>query len=225
MKLIDITRRLLPSVHKKARFDSRNYWERRYRDGGNSGAGSYHHLANFKADVLNSFVAENDIKSVIEFGCGDGNQLRLAKYPGYLGLDVSETALHLCRDIFSADQSKCFVAASNYRGERAQLGLSLDVIFHLVEDEVFEHYMRRLFDAAERFVIVYSSNTDDANTSARADHVRHRRFVDWIDVNAPEWKLVQVVPNRYPFDGNHEQTSFADFFIFASDAFDEPSVA
>ena len=54
-----------------------SYWENRYKNNGNSGAGSYGRLAEFKADVINNFIAENKITSVIEFGCGDGNQLSL----------------------------------------------------------------------------------------------------------------------------------------------------
>lgn len=55
--------------------NSQDYWRKRYEKGGNSGLGSYDHYAVFKADVLNAFFKENHIQSVVEFGCGDGNQL------------------------------------------------------------------------------------------------------------------------------------------------------
>ena len=55
---------------------SDDYWEERYSKGKNSGAGSYNELARFKAEVLNGFVQKQNIRSVIEFGCGDGNQLQ-----------------------------------------------------------------------------------------------------------------------------------------------------
>jgi SAM-dependent methyltransferase len=80
---------------------SKKYWDNRYCQGGHSGAGSYGQLAEFKADVLNKFVLENDIQSVIEFGCGDGNQLSLAKYPHYIGIDVSPKAIEICRKLFN----------------------------------------------------------------------------------------------------------------------------
>ncbi|MGD9858413.1 MAG: hypothetical protein AB7U20_26025 [Planctomycetaceae bacterium] len=57
---------------------SSDYWVRRYRKGRNSGGGSYGRLAEFKAQVLNDLVREHRIQTVIEFGCGDGNQLALA---------------------------------------------------------------------------------------------------------------------------------------------------
>ena len=79
---------------------------------------------------------------------------------------------------------------SEYTGERADLTLSLDVIYHLVEDTVFECYMRTLFDSSKRYVIVYASDTDD-NPIHEGTHVRHRKFSRWIRENAPNWTLVK----------------------------------
>src|SRR5690606_2413904 len=130
--------------------------ERRYSDGANSGAGSYGLLAEFKADVLNSFVVRHDVQSVIEFGCGDGNQLKLANYSSYRGFDVSHTAIRKCKDLFRSDERKSFDLMSAYNGEKADLSMSLDVIYHLIEDAVFDKYMRMLFNASNAYVIVYS---------------------------------------------------------------------
>src|SRR6185369_2928806 len=113
---------------------SQDYWVKRYEKGGNSGPGSYSELAKFKARVLNGLVTEKNIASVIEFGCGDGNQLELAQYPSYHGFDVSPVAVELCRKRFTADPSKRFGLLGDYAGETADLALSLDVIYHLVED-------------------------------------------------------------------------------------------
>jgi hypothetical protein len=54
---------------------SETYWIARYKRGGDSGRGSYGKLAQFKAGVINKFVEANKINTIIEFGCGDGNQL------------------------------------------------------------------------------------------------------------------------------------------------------
>lgn len=89
-------------------FGSNNYWEKRYAKGGNSGKGSYGNLASFKADFLNSFVKDFDLKSVVEFGCGDGNQISLFKFISYTGLDVSKTILNLCIEKFRGDNTKKF---------------------------------------------------------------------------------------------------------------------
>jgi hypothetical protein len=188
------------------------YWETRYTSGGHSGVGSYGHFAAFKAELLNDFVARHDIRSIIEFGCGDGAQLDLAKYPRYRGYDVSPTAIAMCRRRFATDSSKSFAEMSEYRDERAELTLSLDVIYHLVEDHVFEAYMSTLFHASRRHVVIYSSN--DEGSGRDGTHVRHRKFTDWIASRLPEWTLVRHVPNRYPYRGDYLTGSFADFYIF-----------
>lgn len=193
--------------------DSAQYWRDRYASGGDSGAGSYRKLALFKAEVVNAFVREQGIRNVIEFGCGDGNQLKLADYPSYLGFDISPDVIGHCRNTFRRDATKSFRLVGDYCCEKADLALSLDVIFHLVEDELFAEYMVRLFDAAERFVIVYSSDAD--GIAGDAPHVRHRKFSSWIVENRPEWRLLLHIPNRYPFRGDVKRGSFADFFIYS----------
>jgi SAM-dependent methyltransferase len=209
-----IYQRLRSDTSEKLPFPgSGTYWEGRYAKGETSGVGSYGKFAEFKADMLNSFVNAERIASVMEFGCGDGNQLRLATYPRYIGFDVSTTAIGLCREKFSADSTKSFRSLDTYAGETADLTLSLDVIYHLVEDHVFEDHMRRLFSAARRYVIIYSSDKDE--TLGNADcHVRHRKFTTWVEANIDGWSLDRRVPNKYPYEGDYKQGSFADFYIY-----------
>ena len=193
------------------------YWEQRYSKGGNSGSGSYNQLANFKAEVINSFIKEKDIASVIEFGCGDGNQLTLANYPKYIGLDVSATAIRICMNKFSNDRTKSFYLydsyafCDNHNIFKSELSLSLDVIFHLVEDDVFNKYMVHLFNASTKYVIVYASNIDGTPTQ----HERHRKFTNWVDANQKNWQLIKTVENKYKYDKNNpDSTSLADFYIY-----------
>jgi hypothetical protein len=192
---------------------SANYWEDRYRRGGKSGAGSYNRLAAFKADVVNEFVASHDISSVIEFGSGDGAQLELAVYPDYTGVDVSETILDATRRKFAGQQSMRFLHTSEVTpADQADLSLSLDAIYHLVEDAVFETYMNQLFDAAKRYVIVYSSNEDKRWPNP---HVRHRNFTAWAEASRSHFTLVRTISNPYPYSKDDvDNTSFADFYIF-----------
>ena len=192
---------------------SENYWKHRYKSGGSSGEGSYHKFAEFKAEVLNSFVKDKQVKTIIEYGCGDGNQLKLSEYQSYIGFDVSSEAILQCKNIFAEDDTKIFKLMDEYDNERAELTLSLDVVYHLIEDFVFFGYMERLFDSSTRFVIIYSSNTDK-QARLQPSHIKHRNFSKWIDQNKPEWKLIHHIPNRYPYSGNDLKGSFADFFIY-----------
>jgi protein O-GlcNAc transferase len=192
---------------------SKQYWEDRYKVGGNSGAGSYNRLAKFKAEIINSFVTEKNIETVVEFGCGDGNQLKFFRLKSYTAYDVSNTIIEKCRETFKNDTSTSFFHVSEYQGQTFDLSLSLDVIYHLIEDETFFQYMNNLFHASSNYVIVYSSNTTENEEAAV--HVKHRKFTDWVEQNKPNFKLIKHVPNKFPFDKrNPKTTSFADFYIF-----------
>jgi len=194
---------------------SSSYWISRYESGGTSGDGSYNMLAEFKADILNEFVLKNKVKTVIEYGCGDGNQLKLSQYPFYLGFDVSPKAISTCRQIFRNDESKKFKLISEYQNETAELTLSLDVLFHLVEDEVFENYLHRLFDSSSQFVAIYSSDSS-ITPEGTAAHVKHRHFTKWVEGNKPEWQLLQHITNKHPFVGDSRTGSHSDFFIYGN---------
>ncbi|MBT8288947.1 MAG: class I SAM-dependent methyltransferase [Bacteroidia bacterium] len=193
---------------------SQDYWERRYIKNKNSGAGSYGRLADFKAELINDFVATHNIYKVIELGCGDGNQLQLAEYPQYIGFDVSKKAIDLCWEMFADDDTKQFFLMDEDArlNEKADLSISLDVIYHLIEDEVFENYMNRLFNCSNRYVIIYSSNYD----GFLAKHVMSRKFTDWITEHvSQEWHLKSLVKNRFPFDkSDPDNTSISDFYIY-----------
>lgn len=193
---------------------SKKYWERRYEMGENSGDGSYGRLAKFKKEVvINSFIKKNKIQSVLEFGCGDGNQLSLFKCKKYIGLDVSETAIKLCISKFNSDKSKSFFIynpdcfSDNHNIFNAELVLSLDVIYHLIENSVFNLYMKHLFSSARKFVIIYSSNSEK-NSFYNSPHYRNREFTSWVEKYASKWKLVNVIKNIY-----HEKT-LSDFYIY-----------
>jgi len=172
-------------------------------------------LAEFKAEVLNGFVERYSIGSVIEFGCGDGNQLSLARYPKYLGFDVNQTAIKICKNRFLDDKTKSFGLVTDYHGETAELTISLDVIYHLTEDIVFENYMKTLFDASIKYVIIYSSNK--TTSQCTTPHVKHRTFTAWIESKMKDWDLLEFIPNKYPAtvdNSDSQMVSFADFYLY-----------
>jgi hypothetical protein len=204
--------------HFRPRFPGTQcYWEKRYAGGGDSGQGSAGQLAAFKAEILNEFVKEKAIHSIVEFGCGDGRQLLLADYPRYAGLDVSSIVIKKNIERFRDDPSKSFFLytpecfndpAAFLSGD---LALSIDVLFHLVEDHVFYTYMNHLFGAGLRFVGIYSSNEEKIYPRS---HERHRRFTSYIDQHFSEWRLIQRIPNRYPMTDDCSNGSFCDFYFY-----------
>ena len=115
--------------------------------------------------ILNDFVAQHRVQSVIELGCGDGHQLSLAKYPRYIGLDVSPTAVECCKARFNGDTTKQFYVTGSTlpsADQAAELALSLDVIYHLVEDAVFTRTCATLF----------TSGPDATSSATRAIAIR-----------------------------------------------------
>ncbi len=205
--------------NRKKYFNSIKYWEERYVSGGNSGAGSYGRLAKFKANLINDFVEKNKINTVIEFGCGDGHQLALFKIPNYIGFDVSKKSIQLCKDKFSVDKNRSFFLYDPHyfidksRLFQADATFSLDVIYHLIEDDIFEKYMRDLLTCSKKYVLIYSSNTDKQD-KFQAQHVRHRNITNFIENNYPTWSLIAEIKNEFPLKWNQKQESFANFYIY-----------
>lgn len=193
---------------------SARYWERRYARGGDSGSGSAGRLARYKADFLNNFVREHNIQSVIEFGCGDGRQLQRADYPIYTGLDIAPSAVAHCRTLFDGDATKRFAVydprSFQPAGFQADLAISIEVVFHLTEDDLYERHLRHLFASARRRVVIFAADEDRATPFP---HLRLRRFTPDAARLAPDWRLLEKVENP------HRDISVSQFFVFEKSNF------
>lgn len=184
------------------------YWRKIYEANASSGPGSYGREANEKASVINDFVTENNIKTVVELGCGDGNQLSYLNIKKYIGLDISIDAVEICRERFKNDASKSFLCYDpmeydvNTLPFIPEMALSLDVIYHLVVDEYYEKYMEHLFSVSSKYVAIYAIDLENKYSGG---HVRHRKFSDWILKNHPTAELIQYIDSsnfkglKYPF--------------------------
>lgn len=194
----------------RALFDPSSYWEKRYAEGGDSGVGSYGEYAEYKASVVNEFVRTHDVESVIEFGCGDGNQVSLAEYPAYTGLEVSRSALESCERRFADDDTKSFLLYDPHHFDnegalRADLVLSLEVLFHVVDEATFEKALADIFEASNRYVILFSSNRDDPEPDTV--HVRHRPVTEYVAESFPAFELVDARENEY-------DARVSDFYLY-----------
>jgi SAM-dependent methyltransferase len=173
-------------------FDVVGYWETRYLNGGDSGAGSRGDAAEWKADRVNHYA----VGSVLDIGCGDGVQAALFRVIKYLGIEVSETAVLDARDYYPRKQFELSPPFSREWGF-FDTHLSLDIIYHLVDDDLYADHLDYVFGAKKR-AIVYSSNFDHSGDI----HVLHRRWTN--DVPAG-WELVALEP------GAHR---YADLYVF-----------
>ena len=183
---------------------SEKYWEKRYKNNGDSGVGSYGIAADYKANFINNFVLKQSIDSVVELGCGDGNQLKQLNFKNYIGFDVSPTIITKCKEIFADDKTKRFyhfdIFHSSLNEFKHDLTISLDVIYHLIEDEVFEKYMHSLFQASKKWVIIYSWDVE----GKRSGHVRQRNFSKWVHENIKDFEMHECV----------KSPSFCDFVVY-----------
>lgn len=187
---------------------SNSFWKKNYSDGGTSGPGSYGELAQFKADFLNTFVRENNVVSVIEFGCGDGNQVSYFDFPNYIGIDISREAISMCKEKNTKSNYVFYEHDPKFPLSRigiftADLTLSLDVIYHLVEKDIYLRHLELLFQSSNRFVVIYGHNS---NNFFPEDFTYPREFTSDITELYPNWDLIEHVKN--------ELTSWSDFYVF-----------
>jgi len=209
------------------KFNSTEYWENRYKQHKTSGYGSYNNLAIFKANIINSFIEKhtNEITTIIDHGVGDGNQLKLLNInpcdKNYIGIDVSPTIINKCRLMFADEPSKLFMLADDIVYDAsiqrynitADLVISCDVLYHLIEDHIYEQYISQLFNMSTKYVIIYAKNANVNHTQ----HVKFRKFTQYISTNMLLWKLIEHIPNKYPqhvLGKNNSKTSPSDFYIY-----------
>lgn len=191
-------------------FDSHYYWEKRYVNGETSGLGSYGELAIYKAHVINEIVQEKGVKTVYEHGCGDGNNLRYySSIEMYTGGDVSKTAIEAREKEYEGQTNRNFVhlnGESIIRELRADLVLSLDVLYHLVDSEVFISYIEDLFHMADKHVLIYAG---DFTRAQDGPHIRFREFTPYLSARFPCWILERS------FRKPTHLKSAADFFLYS----------
>ena len=189
-------------------FNSTYYWENRYKENRFSGKGSYGKFAEYKADIINSYIVKYQIKDMIDLGCGDGNQLSLFCCSNYTGYDVSTVVIQKCREMYKNDESKKFFALDkNTQIKKADLCISCEVIFHLVENDVYKEHLHTLFNSSNKLVIIFSSNCNGGLPEPK--HVKHRKFTD--DVKKfVDWKQIKVLANPFIYPNE----SFSNFYIY-----------
>jgi len=200
------------------KFDAVEYWDHRYAHGGDSGEGSKGERAKFKAEFLNRFVEEHELVEIVELGCGDGMQLQLARYPRYTGYDISKVAIQACIKKFEGDTSKKFeiltaVLRMEHQFARWDLALSLDVLYHIIEEPEFEIYLKTLFHLSGKYVIIYAP--DQVPLKKNSVHIKYRKFSEYIKKQFLEWELIGHIPNKFSSTPPHSgKLSYSDFFIY-----------
>src|SRR5581483_12428603 len=85
----------------------------------------------------------------------------------------------------------------------ADCAISLDVIFHLIEDDIFARYIDNLFRSGLHFVIIYGLDEEQS----RPGHVsvRFRKYSEYIAKNIPHFRPALHIRRK---------EAFGDFYLY-----------
>lgn len=179
---------------EKEKFDVASYWDKRYSNGGTSGMGSQGFEAILKANVINKFIDIYKFRTIVELGCGDGVNLQLYNIPiSYCGYDISPKAVELCNQRVKSLKFY-FTSKMDEIDFGADVCLSLDVYYHLIDDKVFQDYCNLLFNGGWKYIIVYTIDTDSEfihTGEKQAEHLKQRSFTN--EYQKYEWELVSML--------------------------------
>jgi 2-polyprenyl-3-methyl-5-hydroxy-6-metoxy-1,4-benzoquinol methylase len=183
------------------KFSYIDYWEENYSNGGTSGKGSYGVLAQFKGDVINQFIKGKRIHTVIEFGCGDGNQLKYMNYPSYLGMDISPTSIDICSKMFEKDKTKNFLLYNpkyfiNNGYFKSDLVVCLDVLYHITNEDDFWKTLDDIFSCKPFFIILYTRVTKPEEFVYGIPTIQDRDILSCLS-RYQDYKLIQIIEQKY----------------------------
>ena len=141
----------------------KEFWNKKYANGGISGRGSIGVYRNWKWHRIRATIG-NDFNSIIDVGCGDlsfwkhpiGKKIRKQKNFKYMGIDVSEHIIKRNRKF--APEFGFIVAPAHEEqpGLRANVVFALDLLFHIMDDGEFIMALENLCNYTNMFLVVYT---------------------------------------------------------------------
>jgi hypothetical protein len=149
--------------------ESKEYWNNRYENGGDSGYGSYDEQLEKKLN----WICPLEYKTITEVGCGDfhfGYNL-LARHPArYLGLDISDVVIKRNKEKFDGIP----FAMMRYNVPSGELVLCVDVLFHILDDREYAQTLIMLKNAWTKYLVITAYEYDQRE--GLNPHVVIRKF-------------------------------------------------
>lgn len=175
--------------------ENSNYWENRYKNGGNSGAGSRGLLRLWKWKQINRYI---DIKDsyVIDIGCGD---LAFWKHHGcrdYIGMDLSQTRIDENRQMYPKLDFVAWNAAIPYKFKPAETVLCLDMLFHVMDDADYVRILHNLATYSKDYIFIYTWEHSPGQLTDT--YQKYREFEDYLYVfSGAGFKLLEKrIPSK-----------------------------
>jgi SAM-dependent methyltransferase len=123
---------------------SKNIW----KDGKSaSGPGSDLEATKEYREVIQKFLSENDVRSAVDFGCGDWESTRMIDWTGtdYLGIDLVQSVVEKNQAEFGAENIRFEVGdLSEHDSCSADLLICKDVLQHLPNSIISDFLTRTL---------------------------------------------------------------------------------
>lgn len=141
------------------------WWNSWYGSGHSSGPGSEGKLLEYKVNYLNKLFKEHNIKTVLDFGCGDGVVASKLNCQFYLGVDISDQAIKLCkarinRQGFSFERRHFFdhtpMVIKNKFASSLDCCMCIDVLYHISDVRVLNKTLETLFTLRARIIVLYT---------------------------------------------------------------------
>lgn len=139
----------------------KEFWNRKYAEGGISGRGSIGKYRNWKWGKINQVIG--NFREVIDAGCGDlkfwehpiANKILNQRRFKYLGIDVSDHIISRNRKFAPKLQ---FICAASHEPipRKASVVFALDLLFHIMDDGNFEETLEQLCKASNQWIVIYS---------------------------------------------------------------------
>jgi hypothetical protein len=131
------------------------YWEGNYRKGGTSGPGSVGSLRQWKWENIVKY--SGPITEVIDVGCGDLSFWEGKTPPSrYVGIDISQTIIDRNRERWPSSTFICSSADRTLELEQARIVFCLDVLFHIMDDGIYENILANLMRYSSEWIFVYT---------------------------------------------------------------------
>ena len=177
-------------------------------DGGLSGSGSTLAATERYRSFLAKFFQDYNIRSVVDFGCGDWGFSRKINWEGieYIGLDVVKSIIHQNQQKYTRPNVHFLHADGlSYDLPSADLLICKDVLQHLSNEEILQ-----FLHQVDKFK--YCLITEDANPNTQTSDnspvaILHYR---WIDLTKPPFNVQGRKVLTYRENANSKQMLLID---------------
>ena len=140
--------------------NSKDFWEERYI-GGDSGYGSYGSQANLKLKLLRENIPSEEIKSIVDIGCGDfyfGSRMAgLFPNASYVGIDQAKIIVDRNISIFNSRFK--FIVGEDIK-DQADLILCIDVLLHVLDKDQERELLLNLKDKWKKYLVISAFDHD-----------------------------------------------------------------